>query len=133
MTDVAPGSAEPESLDKLIWATRGRSWGFRFLLSGGLSDPLLNYERAFDGLEGEPAAYRRTDAGVALRIPDPEGRKDAAGREIPHEFVVFGDLAHRIASVHDGLQHVWPLVAAAYDEVWGAESPISFSFPWLNT
>ena len=30
---------------RLIWATRGRSWGFRFLLKGGLSDPLMAYER----------------------------------------------------------------------------------------
>src|SRR4051812_4548076 len=115
MKHSAQGSIEPENRDRLIWATRGRSWGFRFLLTGGLSDPLADYERAFAGLEGEPATWRRTNAGVALRISDPEGRKDAAGREIPHEFVVFGGLADRVESVEDGLEQVWPLVAAAYD------------------
>ena len=35
----------------LIWATRGRTWGFRFLRDGGLEDPLDTYEEAFAGIE----------------------------------------------------------------------------------
>ncbi len=49
----------------LIWATRGRSWGFRFLLDGGYSDPLPVYEKAFAGAEGESTLCRRVDAHVA--------------------------------------------------------------------
>ncbi|WP_432886984.1 hypothetical protein ACQPYH_04530 [Kribbella sp. CA-245084] len=109
----------------LIWATRGRSWGFRFLLNGGWSDPLLNYERSFAGLEDEPATWRRSAGKVALRFPDPLGRKDAAGRVIPHEFVVSGALADEIDSVEDGRQQIWPLVAGAYARVWDAEGPPS--------
>ena len=114
----------PESL---IWATRGRSWGFRFLFSGGRSDPLLEYERSFADLEVEPKTWRRAGGKVALRFPDPLGRKDAAGRVIPHEFVVFGALADEIDSVEDGLQQVWPLVAGAYARVWDAEGPPSLA------
>lgn len=109
----------------LIWATRGRSWGFRFLLDGGLADPLLDYERSFAGLEDEPATWRRAAGKVALRFPDPLGRKDAAGRVIPHEFVVSGDLADEIESVEAGLQQIWPLVAGAYAGVWDADGPPS--------
>lgn len=112
---------------RLIWATRGHSWGFRFLLDGGLSDPLLEFERSFANLEYEPTVWRRAAGKVALRFPDPLGRRDAAGRVIPHEFVVFGDLADEIDSVEDGLLHVWPRVAAAYSRVWAAESPPSTS------
>jgi hypothetical protein len=112
----------PESL---IWATRGRSWGFRFLLDAGRSDPLPDYERSFAGLEDEPTAWRRATGKVALRFPDPLGRKDAAGRVIPHEFVVFGDLADEIESVEDGLQQIWPRVAETYARVWDAEVPPS--------
>lgn len=108
---------------RLIWATRGRSWGFRFLLDGELSDPLPTYERSFANLEHEPAAWRRTVGEVALRFPDPLARRDAAGRIIPHEFVVIGNFADEIGSVEDGLQRVWPLVAEAYARVWDAESP----------
>ena len=115
-----------EELSKwLIWATRGRFWGFRFLLKGGLSDPLRTYERAFAGHDDTPKTWRRAAGTVALRFPDPLGRRDASGRVIPHEFVVFGDMAGEIESVEDGLRHIWPLVAEAYARVWDAERPPS--------
>jgi hypothetical protein len=119
---VSPDQNPPE---RLIWATRGRSWGFRFLLNGGLSDPLPDYERIFANLEDDPTTWHRAGGKVALRFPDPLGRRDSAGRVIPHEFVVFGDLADEIESVEDGLQHVWPRVAEAYARVWDAEGPPS--------
>lgn len=109
----------------LIWASRGRSWGFRFLLNGGLSDPLAEYERIFAGLGDEPTICRRVAGKLALRFPDPLGRRDSAGRLIPHDFVVSGNLADEIESVEDGLQQVWPLVAEAYARVWAAEHPPS--------
>ncbi|MEV8371374.1 hypothetical protein AB0P21_01500 [Kribbella sp. NPDC056861] len=123
-------SAPPETL---IWATRGRSWGFRFLLNGGLPDPLREYENAFADLQDEPTAYRRTAGKVALRWPDPLGRRDTAGRLIPHEFVVSGDLAGEIESVEDGLRQIWPLVAETYARVWDAESPPTTADLGLST
>jgi hypothetical protein len=117
----------------LIWATRGRSWGFRFLLNGGRSDPLLDYERSFADLKDEPTTWRRAAAKVALRFPDPLGRKDAAGRVIPHEFVVSGDLADGIESVEDGVQQIWPLVAGAYARVWDVAGPPSVADPGFTT
>jgi hypothetical protein len=119
---VSPSQDLPEGL---IWATRGRFWGFRFLLDGGLADPLLEYERLVAGLGDEPTAWRRSAGKVALRFPDPRGRRDEAGRVIPHEFVVSGDLANDIQSVEEGLQQVWPLIAEAYARVWDAEDPPS--------
>jgi hypothetical protein len=111
--------------EHLIWATRGRFWGFRFLLKGGLSDPLPAYERSFAGDSDKPATWCRVAGTVALRFPDPLGRRDASGRVIPHEFLVFGAQADEIESVEDGLQHIWPLVAEAYARVWDAERPPS--------
>ena len=119
---MRPG-AEPT--EQLIWATRGHSWGFRFLLQGGLSDPLPAYERSFAGHDVEPATWRRAAGTVALRFPDPLGRRDASGRVIPHEFVVLGDQGDEIESVEDGLTHIWPLVAEAYARIWDAERPPS--------
>jgi hypothetical protein len=117
---VRPETDLPE---RLIWATRGRSWGFRFLLKGGLPDPLLVYERSFAELGDEPATCHRAAGKVALRFPDPLGRRDAAGRVIPHEFVLSGDLADEVESVEDGLQRVWPLVAGAFAGIWDADRP----------
>ncbi|MGQ0631579.1 MAG: hypothetical protein ACT4P1_11085 [Sporichthyaceae bacterium] len=108
---------------RIIWATRGRFWGFRFLLDGGVGDPLPTYERAFGELRDAPSAWRREGECVALRILDPLGRRDAAGRVIPHEFVVFGQLADAVDSVEGGMRVVWPLVADAYADVWEAANP----------
>ena len=110
------------SRSHLIWATRGRNWGFRFLLDAGLGDPLPEYERAFAELADEPAAWHRNVQVVAVRFPDPEGRRDAAGRVIPQEFVVFGDGADFVNSVYDGVQHLWPLVEQSFERVWAADT-----------
>lgn len=107
----------------LIWATRGKSWDFRFLLDGGYRDPLVTYEHAFSDFHGEPLVCQQVDKDVALRFPDPLGRKDDAGRVIPHDFVVMGTLTSRAESVADGLANIWPLVAAIYEQVWSAEKP----------
>ena len=109
----------------LIWATRGRTWGFRFLLDGGFDDPLPEYEDSFAEVGDEPEACRRIGEKVALRFPDPLGRKDTAGRVIPHDFVVSGPLAEEIRSIEDGFRLVWrrPEVADEYARVWNAPEP----------
>lgn len=109
----------------LVWATRGRTWGFRFLRNGGFADPLPTYEDVFSGIEGGPEIYRRVGEKLALRFPDPSGRKDRSGRVIPHDFVVFAPLANRIASVEDGRQLVWPLVEDEFARVWQLPKPPS--------
>lgn len=125
-------SQDQERPENLVWATRGRSWGFRFLLNGGLSDPLPTYERIFAHSANEPTTWCRDAGLVGLRFPDPLGRRDAAGRVIPHEFVVMDTLADKIRSVGDGLTTVWPRVAGAYARVWDAGKPPApgeLSFP----
>ena len=102
----------------LIWATRGRTWGFRFLRDGGLEDPLDTYEEAFAGIELDYLAYSRVGERTAVRFPDPLGRQDSAGRVIPHEFVILGPRAAAISSVDDAVREVWPLVADEYAKVW---------------
>jgi hypothetical protein len=107
----------------LVWATRGRDWGFRFLRDGGLADPLPLYETAFAGIEDEPEACRRDGATVALRFSDPLERRDAFGRVIPHEFVATGPSAEGIDSTEDGRRLVWPLVAEQFAEIWELPMP----------
>lgn len=116
-------SLNGEATQWLIWATRGRTWGFRFLLDGGLSDPLRAYERVFAGHPDQLALCHRADTSIGLRFLDPEDRTDVSGRVIPHEFVVMGELADEITSVEDGRSRVWPLVSDFYALVWDAEGP----------
>jgi len=109
----------------LIWATRGRTWGFRFLLDGGYSDPLPVYERAFGGTEGDSAMCRHAGSHVALRFPDPHGRRDAAGRTIPHDVVALPPMAQEICSAEDGQRLTWPLLAGAFAQLWDLPEPPS--------
>lgn len=101
----------------LIWATRGRTWGFRFLCDGGYCDPLPVYDDLFRNVEGESKVWRRVADKGALRFPDPLERRDRASRIIPHDFVVFGPMVERIDSVADGIQLIWPLVADDFARV----------------
>jgi hypothetical protein len=115
----------------LIWATRGRVWGFRFLRSDAPGDPLPVYDAAFAGVEDAPEVCRRvvgTQAQpdmVALRFPDPVGRRDRAGRVIPHDFVVLGALADEVRSVESGRERIWPLVADTFERIWELPKPPS--------
>lgn len=108
---------------KLIWATRGRTWGFRFLLDGGFADPLIVRDQVFAGLEDDPEVWRRVGDSIALRFPDPEGRRDASGRVIPHEFVIVGPETREIHSLADGRALAWPQVASMFDRIWRREEP----------
>jgi hypothetical protein len=110
----------------LLWATRGRSWGFRFLPVAGSSagaDPLPLYERAFAGHEGEAEGCWDTDGLLAVRILDPEGRRDEAGRTIPHEIVLEAAQVEHVATPADAIEHVWPLLAGRYAGLWDGPGP----------
>jgi hypothetical protein len=108
---------------RLIWATRGRTWGFRFLRAGGEEDPLRTYDRVFSELSDQPEAWGRVGDAVGLRFPDPDGRTDASGRIIPHELVVFGPDAGPISSLEDGRRLVWAEVADEFARVWDLPEP----------
>jgi hypothetical protein len=109
--------------DRFIWATRGARWGFRFLRSADLDDPLVAYDRAFGAVGDAPEVCERDGGVVALRFSDPEGRCDRAGRLIPHEFVLFGPLADSAVSASAGRDSLWPLVQAAYARVFDVDDP----------
>ncbi|MGP5025974.1 hypothetical protein ACTXI4_12405 [Glutamicibacter ardleyensis] len=101
-----------------LWATRGRNWGFRFLQDGGNEHVLEAYEIAFAGIDGSPTAFQIKEDSVAVRFPDPLGRKDRSGRVIPHEFVLTGCDAENLGSVEDVVEAIWPQVAERYADLW---------------
>ncbi|ABK02396.1 conserved hypothetical protein [Arthrobacter sp. FB24] len=119
-------TSESSSADQkiaFIWATRGKNWGFRFLRTAGRSNPLEVYEAAFSGVEDSTEAFRANADTVAFRFLDPEKRRDAAGRVIPHEFVLFPPLPGRVSSVDDGFHLVWPLVRDDFARDWEQPRP----------
>jgi hypothetical protein len=105
-----------------IWVTRGRTWGFRVLRTGGLDDPFETYEAAFAGLEDAPDAYRAASGRVAVRFPDPEERRDRAGRVISHEFVLLPPLAERVHDLATAKDLLWPKVSDTFHDSWDAKT-----------
>jgi hypothetical protein len=84
------------------------------------------YEDAFSNVGDQPETWRRlSDKKVAVRFLDPDGRRDAAGRVIPHDFVLLGSWADGINSLEDGRQRIWHEVADEFESVWDTKEPPS--------
>lgn len=106
----------------LLWAARGRSWGFRFLADGGYSEPLRVYEKAFRGVEGDATVFRPFGGGAVFRLPDPLERRDDAGRVLTHD-IVSADPLLGLGTLDDAFAIVWPRLAPAYEQVWDRARP----------
>lgn len=106
---------------RYLWATRGWRWGFRFLRDGGLPDPLPTHLRAFEQIGAAAEGFAVGQGVIALRFLDPGGRKDFAGRPIPHEFVLLEPLDVSVTTLEEGRALVWPHVEAEYAELWAAQ------------
>lgn len=102
----------------LIWLTRGKSWGFRFLRDGGFEDPLPEYERVFREVPDGSPAMASSRHVIGVRFPDPDRRQDAAGRLITHEVVIYPPFSDGITTVRDAVARVWPIISAEYAERW---------------
>lgn len=107
---------------RLVWATRGRVWGFRFLLDGGLSDPLPTYEQVFSTVPGRGPTFARDGALVGVRFPDPLGRTDASGRVIPHDVIVLSPDSLGIETEDECRRLVWAELASSYSKLWDLPS-----------
>lgn len=101
-----------------LWLTRGRHWGFRFLRDANLADPLPVYEAVFAHVGEDREVCVDVGGDTGLRFLDPVGRRDAAGRVIPHEFVIFAPLSQQVNSVSDGLRIIWPEIADEFARLW---------------
>ena len=108
---------------RFIWATRGRTWGFRFLRDGGFDDPLPIYSAAFGDVFGQSEVCHRVGDVVALRFPDPSGRRDDSGRPISHDFVILEPDAERVRTIATGQALMWPRVQDDYATIWDQEQP----------
>lgn len=107
----------------MLWATRGRTWAFRFLRNDFDVEPLLAYDAGFDGFPADAeGCFRRRDL-VALRFVDPEGRCDFAGRAILHEVVLSGSEAEAVTTLPRGVEFVWPIIGPDYELKWDASDP----------
>ena len=106
-----------EEPTELIHATRGKNKGFAFLKQGGIPNYLQEYESAF-GHRPEPGMFQRfgkNSEKIAASFLDPEGKKDFAGRIIPHEIIIPSTMAHGINNLDDVKTKIWPLLKETHD------------------
>lgn len=106
----------------MIWATRGRTWGFRFLRDGGFSDPLIPYEAAFGNHMADSQVWLPGQDSLAVRFPDPLQRTDSAGRVISHDFVIYSPTAEVLTSFETARLRIWGEVSQDYADVWDLPS-----------
>jgi hypothetical protein len=110
---------EVKTQTDLIHASRGKNKGFHFIKSGGLPDPLHDYEKAFGADSGKAEMFRRLDDGrIAAGFLDPQGRSDHAGRMIPHQVLIPHSMASGINNLDDVRNKIWPLLKPTYDTMY---------------
>jgi hypothetical protein len=109
-------------LNNILWSTAGRDWEFRFLLEPKQCDDWVAYHRSIF----QPSATNETDINhgsilsgsvlyTSVVFLDPEGRKDSAGRVIPHEVAVIGEHLDR-----DNLKNLlWEKLSGVYSQLYG--------------
>jgi hypothetical protein len=110
------------NLNNILWSTSGRDWEFRFLLEPKQCDDWVAYHRSIV----QPSTANETDVNhgsilsgsvlyTSVVFLDPEGRKDSAGRVIPHEVAVIGEHLDR-----DNLKNMlWEKLSSVYSQLYG--------------
>lgn len=101
----------------LIHVSRGKNRGFTFLAEGGTKTYLAAYDKFnLSSESGKEFLIRAKDGSgeLGVRIQDPLGRRDFAGRSIPHDIVIPASMAEGINSVDDVKSKIWPLLKDTY-------------------
>ena len=113
----------------LIFATRTRGQGISFVRKGNLPDPLLEYDRGFGSDSGEKNVFRRygdNNEKIAVSFDDPDGRKDHAGRVIPHEVIIPKSMSAGINTHAEAVAKAWSILGPKYSEDYDKEiNPIT--------
>lgn len=108
----------------LVHSTRGKIRGFSFPQHGGLTDPIKEYDKSGltkDLSDNAFIRYGSKNEKIAARFIDPLGRKDAAGRLIPHEVLLPEDMARGINNHDDVVKKTWPLIKDIYNGFYRSE------------
>lgn len=97
-----------------ILFSKGGKNGLTFYKDGNLKDPLLEFNKGFPNDGWEPFA-KYGNGKIAATLPDPEGRKDRAGRPISHQIIIPKGMTDGINDLKDVAEKIWPIVKEDYD------------------
>jgi hypothetical protein len=113
--------------EHILWSTRGLDWGFSLVLVPKLKcqDWLRVRDAIFGGSSNDGDFFKRDSIGLcgsreeyaAVRFLDPKGRKDRAGRVIPHEFVIFGPSSNPFNDGATLKEAAWKQAESCYKEI----------------
>lgn len=125
--DVSSGKKLAESLiqepTSIIHSSRGHSKGFHFLERGGLNNPLLERDIAKVSDSTPIGTFKRYGNNLEkafVSFHDPLGRRDAAGRVIPHEVFLPKHLADGVNTHEEAVKVAWPLLKDKFDAMYKA-------------
>ena len=99
----------------VIHGTRGKNKGFTFLKKGGVPTFLEEYETMFGVDSSESNIFKRQGGKIGASFLDPDGKKDFAGRVIPHQIIIPKSMTQGINSLDDVKSKIWPLLKDQYE------------------
>lgn len=115
---------EPTSV---VHFSRAKHKPLSFLLAGDLADPGVEIARSplnkwFEANVRGTFIERYGDnlEKIAAIFPDPEGRKDFAGRGISHAVILPKEVAKGVSDINDAPNVAWSLIKDNYQAVWEA-------------
>jgi hypothetical protein len=122
-SDLTPSPKAKEAAAKvlheptdIVFYSRGKNKGLRFMQNGGTPTPLAEFGKGFQGDYDQPMDYfHKYEGKIAVVLKDPEGRKDHAGRYIPHNLIIPKSMAPGIDNIDDVVEKIWPKLKDIYD------------------
>lgn len=106
-----------DKMTNVAHLSRGKDYGFRVIQSGGSSDAVSSADSVFgEDASGSsmPGNFEKKEGHVLSTFLDPEGRKDRAGRVIPHTVVVPPSQSSGLNSSKDVQDKIWPKLKDNY-------------------
>lgn len=123
--DVSSGKKLAESLieepTNIIHSSRGHTKGFHFLERGGINNPLAEREKAGISDSTPIGTFKRYGNNLEkafVSFHDPLGRRDFAGRVIPHEVHLPKHLAEGVNTHEEAVNKAWPLIKDKFDTMY---------------
>lgn len=109
----------------LIHLSRTKNKGLQFYRKGGTPDYFADWEDVFVKRGGNPDTHdhfeKLSDGRIALAFPDPENRRDRAGRGIGHQVIIPKIMSEGIDTKEKAIGKIWPLLKYDYSVEYNRE------------
>lgn len=110
------GSAKEKlpDLENIAFFSKPKNRGFQIFNDGNHPKPLSLLDEVFGTKQDVRDELIDSPYGLGVTLSDPQGRKDRAGRTIPHVIIIPNSMRSDIRSVQDVQDKIWPLLEESY-------------------